>query len=88
MILLAVLVSAGIAGCGALVSEEGVAKSVEKQGYRDVQIVSKHIFFVGWRGCGKDDEAAFKVTATNPAGQRVDLTVCVGWPFKGVTIRT
>jgi hypothetical protein len=27
------------------------------------------------------------VSGTNPTGQRVKLTVCCGWPFKGCTVR-
>ena len=75
-------------GCGTFVHEENVARAVEKQGYKEVRIIAKHIFFVGWRGCGWDDEAAFEASAVNSAGQRVDLTICAGWPFKGVTVRT
>ena len=77
-----------LTGCGAFVNSEHVANAVEKQGYRNVRIVSKHIFFVTWRGCGADDKAAFKATAMNATGQQVDLTVCSGWLFKGVTVRT
>lgn len=88
LIMLVLFMVVGVTGCGVLVSEDSVAGSVEKQGYRNVQIISKHIFFVEWRGCGKGDAVAFKATAINPIGQRVDLTVCSGWPFKGVTIRT
>lgn len=77
-----------LAGCGAFVSGENVARAVEKQGYRNVEIVSKHIFFVDWRGCGEDDVAAFNAVGTNAVGEQVDLIVCAGWPFKGVTVRT
>lgn len=74
--------------CGTFVDTDRVARAVEKQGYRDVKITRKHIFFIAWRGCGKDDDAAFKATALNATGQQVDLTACAGWPFKGVTVRT
>ena len=33
-------------GCGTLVDTNRVASAIEKQGYRDVKIVSKHIIFV------------------------------------------
>lgn len=79
---------AGCVGCGALVSDERVSVAAEKQGYKNVQVVSKHIFFVSWRGCGKDDDAAFNATGVNATGNRVDLIICAGWPFKGVTVRT
>lgn len=84
VIVLSLLVTA----CGALVDTDRVARAVEKQGYRNVKIVNKHIFFVTWRGCGKDDDVAFKAMAVNAAGQQVDITVCAGWLFKGVTVRT
>ena len=77
-----------ISGCGTFVSNENVTTAVTKQGYKDVEVKSKHIFFVNWRGCGKDDDAAFKMSAINSIGQKVDLIACAGWPFKGVTVRT
>ncbi len=86
--LAAVIAIATTAGCGTFVGEGYVAQAVEKQGYKNVRITAKHIFFVSWHGCGKDDNAAFEATAVNANGQQVDLTVCAGWPFKGVTVRT
>lgn len=77
-----------LTGCGAFVSEEDTAKAVEKQGYQNVQIQKKHIFFTNFLGCGENDVAMFKATATNSMGQKVDIIICTGWPFKGVTIRT
>lgn len=87
-ILTSIFLSFAIAGCGTFVASDDVARAVEKQGYRNVEIVSKHIFFVAWRGCGTDDDAAFNATGTNAVGEQVDLIVCAGWPFKGVTVRT
>ena len=84
----AVVLALLMTACGTFVDTERVARAVEKQGYRDVQIVSKHIFLVKWSGCGSDDAVAFEATAVNATGQRVNLTVCAGWPFKGVTVRT
>ena len=75
-------------GCGVFVSDDSIKVAVGKQGYRNVEIVSKHIIFVNWQGCGKDDEAAFEIKATNSFGAQVDLIACAGWPFKGVTVRT
>jgi len=77
-----------LTACGMFVKEDKVTKAVEKQGYTNVQVLDKHIFFVNWRGCSKSDEAAFDVLATNALGQNVDLVVCAGWPFKGVTVRS
>lgn len=77
-----------LTSCGACVSDSDVTKAVEKQGYTDVKIKSKHIFTVEMRGCSGSDDAAYKITATNSQGKRVGLTVCAGWPFKGVTVRS
>lgn len=85
MVCLSLLV---LTSCGAFVSEDHVIKAVGKQGYRNVKIQAKHIFFVSWRGCSKSDDACFDALATNPLGQEVDILICAGWPFKGVTVRT
>ena len=77
-----------LAGCGMFVSDSDVVKAVEKQGYSDVSIKASHIFFVRWRGCSNDDDAAYDLVAVNSAGHRVDVIACAGWPFKGVTVRT
>ena len=50
----AIIVMVGVAGCGSFVSENGVARAAEKQGYRNVQITSKHIFFVIFSSIGED----------------------------------
>ena len=75
-------------GCGVMVDSSKVASAVAKQGYSNVEVHSKGIFFVSWRGCSGSDDAVFKATATNALGKQVDLIICAGWPFKGVTIRS
>tara|TARA_Y100000310_G_C20006690_1_gene501024 strand:- start:136 stop:420 length:285 start_codon:yes stop_codon:yes gene_type:complete len=75
-------------GCGLMVDSSSIANAVSKQGYSDVRVHSKGVFFVSWRGCSKSDDAVFKVTAKNALNKQVNLIVCAGWPFKGVTIRT
>lgn len=77
-----------LAGCGAWVDEADAINGVENMGFTNVKIISKHIFAPNWNGCGSDDDVAFKVRATNPTGKRVNLIVCAGWPFKGVTVRS
>lgn len=74
-------------GCGALVNDSRTIRAVEAQGYSKVQINNKHIMFVDWCGCGKDDDAAYEMAAINPAGNLVHITACAGI-MKGVTIRT
>lgn len=75
---------------GMYVSEDSVVEAIEKQGYTDVVVDDKDIFFVSSFGgeCGEKDDALFEVTATNALGKRVELIACAGWPWKGVTIRT
>jgi hypothetical protein len=74
--------------CGYWVSEDRIVRAVEKQGYKNVQVLDKNIFFVNWKGCSRGDDAQFDVKATNALDVDVDLVVCAGWPFKGVTIRS
>lgn len=74
--------------CGVCASKEATINAVEKQGYSNVQVLDKHIFFTGWRGCSSADAAVFEIRATNARGQDVDILACAGWPFKGVTVRT
>ena len=76
-------------GCrGTMVSSPNAIRAVESQGYSDVRILSSHIFFVSWRGWSGSDAAAYKMAAKNPLGKQITLIACVGWPFKGATIRT
>jgi hypothetical protein len=76
-----------LAGCGALVNDSNTIRAVEAQGYSNIQINNKHVMFVDWCGCGNDDDAAYEMTATNPAGKQVNIIACAGIS-KGVTIRT
>lgn len=82
------LIIFALIGCGAFVNGNDVINAVEKQGYSNVTVVDKSIFFISFRGCGESDSAVFKLEATNAIGKRVNLLACAGWPFKGVTIRT
>jgi len=85
---LIVLTVLAFGGCGAFVSDDDTRTAVAKQGYRNVTITDSYIFFVELHGCGRDDNAAYEMDATNVNGQRVQLIACAGWPFKGVTVRT
>ena len=75
-------------GCGFLVSDDHTVEAVEKQGYSDVHILEIHPFFASFFGCSNGDVAAYKMSAMNALGRKVNLVACAGWPFKGVTIRT
>jgi hypothetical protein len=73
---------------GALVNSNEAIMALETQGYSDIKIVDKAIFFIALRGGSKEDAAMFTAQAKNPVGKKVTVYVCVGWPFKGSTIRT
>ena len=75
-------------GCGLMVSDFNTVEAVEKQGYSDVHILKIHPFFASFFGCSNGDVAAYKMSAMNALGRKVNLVACAGWPFKGVTIRT
>jgi hypothetical protein len=86
-ILLGVLVI-WLSGCGACVDDDQVRRAVQKQGYSEVKLGKKSIILMSWTGCGRSDAAAYEATALSTKGKRVDLIVCAGWPYKGVTVRT
>ncbi len=73
---------------GTFVSPDIATRALEKQGYENIQILEKNWFLVGVRGCDGKDAAKFVAKVTNPAKKSVEVNVCVGWPFKGATIRT
>lgn len=86
-ILLALSIGLG-SGCrGCFADEQQAVRALETQGYSDVKITDHHWIFVTVQGCGAD-AAKFDAVATNPAGKKVNVYVCVGWPFKGSTIRS
>lgn len=73
---------------GLFVSNDIAINALEDQGYTNVEITNKHWFMFGLIGCADSDAAKFDVIATNPSGNKVELYVCSGWPFKGSTIRS
>jgi len=75
-------------GCvGMLVSDADVLVAVERAGYSNPVVLSKHEIMPGLGGCGGDDVAAYDMEATNAQNKRVKFVACAGWPFKNVTIR-
>lgn len=74
--------------CGAFVSESTAVNALSNQGFSDIKITNKSIYFITWGGCAESDAAKFDATAKNPLGKEVKLFVCVGWPSKGATIRS
>ena len=80
------------AGCnvavGSLVKDQTAITAMQSAGYTDVQVVRRANVFVSLRGCSREDSVKFDMQATNPQGEVVtNAYVCVGWPFKGATIR-
>lgn len=72
---------------GAFADEQVAIRTLETQGYSNLQITEHVWFAVGFRGCDKNDAARFTARATNPAGKQVEVCVCTGLFFKGGTIR-
>ncbi|MBI2625345.1 MAG: hypothetical protein HYW70_03360 [Candidatus Nealsonbacteria bacterium] len=72
---------------GLFADEQKAIDILEKQGFSNIKIVNKDWVFVALVGCGQGDAAMFTAQATNPIGKNVEIKVCVGWPFKGATIR-
>lgn len=77
----------GMVACGSLASEDKAVSLLENQGFENVEIVERDVFFVSLKGCSEQDVALFTATGTNPIGKEVEVEVCVGWPFKGATMR-
>lgn len=88
-LVIAAVVFFSIAGgvAGNFVDDNKVQSVLTSQGFKDVQIADKKIFFVWMRGCDASDSASYTVDATNPVGQRVRVKVCSGY-WKGATIRS
>ena len=75
--------------CRALFVKPTVAvRALETQGFSEVRVIDKNWFLVRYRGCARGDNVRFVAKAKNPAGKEVEVLVCVGWPFKGATVRT
>jgi len=74
-------------GRGAFANQDVAVRTLEAQGYSNIQIVDKAWFAVGFRGCDEKDAARFTAKVTNPAGKPAEVYVCTGVIFKGGTIR-
>lgn len=73
---------------GVLVSDQVAYDALSVQGYTEVRITERHWFAPWFFGCDRKDAVGFEVSAVNPRNQRVTLTVCSGFLFKGATIRS
>jgi hypothetical protein len=61
-------------------------KAVEAMGFSNATVVRSGLSIGTWDGCSEQDTFYFDVTATNPTGKRVNLTVCTDFT-KGSTVR-
>jgi len=75
-------------GCGYLVDESEAVRAATDMGFTEVRVTDRSVFLSTLKGCSKGDAVAFSVSGKNPQGIRVNILVCVGWPFKGATIRS
>ncbi len=74
--------------CRGILTDQDVAiRTLEAQGYSDIEIIDKAWWAVGFRGCDESDATRFTAQATNPTGNRVEVYVCTGAFVKGGTIR-
>lgn len=87
-VIVVILASVFYGARGACVVKGDAVKAVENMGFTDVEVLDKSIWFVGFRGCDKADAALVEVQAKNSAGKVVNVDVCMGWPFKGATVRS
>lgn len=88
MLTIALVTIIGFTGCGFLADEDQAVRAITNLGFTEVKVESRKVLFLGWRGCSKSDDAGFMVRGKNPQGKTVKVLVCVGWPFKGATIRS
>ena len=73
---------------GVFVDPNVAVRTLRMYGYSDIHMLESNWFMVWFRGGGFDDAARFRMAAKNPAGEKVEVCVFVGWPFKGATVRT
>jgi hypothetical protein len=71
---------------GVFIPDKNGPETVVKMGFTDPEIKYTSIFFSSFKGCAEDDLKMWKIEATNPAGQRVEVTVCDGF-LKSPTVR-
>lgn len=81
------LAMSALVGCGEAVSPSRAKRAAEDSGFTDVVVLKQHGFSPGLYGCDEHDDVAFEVSAKNPKGDQVSMTVCCGLVWKGCTIR-
>jgi len=76
-------------GCcrGYMVSRADAMQAADFAGFTEAEIISESRIFPSLAGCSNSDAAGFLFRAKNAQAKRVQILVCVGWPFKGSTVR-
>lgn len=61
--------------------------AAEAFGLYDVTVKSCSALAPSWLGCSDKDDVACRVVGTNHRMKRVEAVVCMGFVFKGATVR-
>ena len=68
------------------ISDTRATRTAETYGFTDVEVSKdSSIWFIWFKGCSPDDMKVWRVTGTNPRGERRSFVVCAG--LSGNTIR-
>jgi hypothetical protein len=86
-ILFILIILSMLSGCGYLVNENDALDAARANGLKGVIITESHQIAPEWYGCGDNDVAGFEIRGKNANEQTVSAIVCMGWPFKGATVR-
>ena len=69
------------------IKNQKAIETLHTMGFTNIQVMDKSIWFVSMDGCSGGDGVSFDCMAVNPKGDRVNVLVCCGYPFKGCTAR-
>ena len=85
-VLLAGLLVLAFGGRGFTAPNGYAIQITEKVGFTEVKVISRSIWFVGFRECNIFDSVMFITEGRSAAGESYRLRFCVSWPFEGVSI--
>lgn len=86
-LLLLGIVFMGSYSCALAIPDSRAVDALKVQGFKDVKVVHKDMFFVSCKGGSESDSVRFVCEATNPANQKVKIYVYCGY-WKGSTVRS
>lgn len=69
------------------VEDRDALRAAQDSGLVEAEVVERHNFFAGRRGCAFGDAVAFSVAGTTAEGNRETVTVCCGTWFHGCAAR-